>query len=243
MRADHAVLVSGRRGPLCRSLTNNKAGDRNIADSFLGRIENISSDVDLYIFLIRILSPEIRENESRSVLLLCIPGLQRRLRIPGASVDDRMEHLFKVQDLIHGLSIQINLTCMDRVRRKIPVAADRNCVRIIIPEDSIRNPADIYVSLIPLPILDRLRACNHSASHFLRAVGDACIFRTCVLRVHVFTVYARSYDYFVTGHRDISSLLNCLERALLRPAAAAKCRGRYIVIHTSNPPYICVIML
>ena len=85
VRTDHTFLIGGGRGPLGGGFGNGKAGQGNVAYTFFIRIEAVPPHIDLYIFLIWICSLEIGVDHSLIFLfvLFCIPGVNRKIRIPG----------------------------------------------------------------------------------------------------------------------------------------------------------------
>ena len=134
VRTDHAVLISGRRRPLCRGFAYGKTGQRDISDSFGRRQETVLPYRDFNILRVRVEALKIRENQGFILLfvLLGIPAVQGKFRFPGAGKRFRIFHLIEGSNLVHGLVIQVYFSGMGKDHAVEPVARDPGCVGVIV---------------------------------------------------------------------------------------------------------------
>ena len=106
---DHPLLISRRRSPLRRGFRHRKAGQRNIADSLRFGIKAVPPYIDFHTFPARVIFVEIGVKYGSVFLfvLLCKPGINGKIRIPGSPGGNGMRYLFQRSNFIHGFIVQI----------------------------------------------------------------------------------------------------------------------------------------
>src|SRR5690606_3936157 len=96
VRTNHTILKSCRRCPGGGSFINFKSSDRNITDACFRWHKASTTYIDLYIFLIWILTLEISINNCfiSIHILFGIPLIDRFFRYPTAFIDFAFDTLF-----------------------------------------------------------------------------------------------------------------------------------------------------
>ncbi len=213
VRADHALLIGGRRGPGGGGLLHREPGKRDVIDALLVRIEAVAAHVDLHVLPVRIRALEIGVNHSEIAVLLGIPLIDGEIRIPGAAVDRGVQDAVERERLVHGLAVEIYLAGMYGILGVVPVAHNHSGVGVIGSENPVGNSGAPHAALIVLPVFHRLRARDHRGKRHLRTVDNAGILPAAAVDgVDIFPVNARRDKHLVTGARDIGGLGDGLER-------------------------------
>ena len=93
VRTHHTVLIGCRRRPCGRSFIHIEAAECNIAHTRLGRHEAVAAHINVHLFLIRILTLEVRIDHRLVAVLLGIPLIDGPLLLPGRRIDLALDTL------------------------------------------------------------------------------------------------------------------------------------------------------
>ena len=235
VRSDHAVLIGCGRSPGRCSLVDVEAADRNIIDSVLLREEALPADCNLHILLCGICALEVCINDRLIgfFILLGIPLQLRCLRIPGALI-----HFAGLADLQRGCLVQCLIIQPDTAGMlvtlcKIPVTEHIRCIRIVAAENRVVHTCHPYISLVRLPVLHLFRTGDFRAQRLGAAIGDACLFRSCMNRLHILTIGTRRNQNLISRHRCLCRLSDPAVRHLLRSVSVTSGLNVYINLHNT----------
>ena len=215
VRTNHAVLESGRRRPGRRGFCHHESGDCDVPDSLLLRHEALSADIDLHIFLVRVLVLEIRIEDRLVSVLLRVPLVNRLLRPPGIRTFLRLQAVLQCLRLVQHPVIQVDRSGVSALSGKVPVAIDIGRIRIVVPEDAIPDMCCPDSSPVLFPALQLLRAGDHRTELFLAPVDNPCVRTSGILRVYILTVYPWRHDDLVSRLRHIRGILDMPKRPVL----------------------------
>ena len=163
MRPHHTLLISRRGRPRGSRLLYSKAGKGYISHSRFVGIKTVSADIDFHTLPVGILALEIGVNFCKITILTGKPLVNGKGWIPGSLIYFRMQNSFQGLRFIHGLTVEIHLSCVNGDRSVIPVACYYCSVRIIRAKKAIGDPDHPDVSLIFFPVLHHFCAGNHSS--------------------------------------------------------------------------------
>ena len=110
-------------------------------------------------------------------------------------------------------------------RRKIPVAAHKGGVGIIVAEHPIVHPAYPYIALVMLPILHFLGSGDHCSQRHLAAIGDSCVRHPCMDRVYILPVDARCHQHLIPRPCCLGGIIDVPKRCFLAAVALFRCIG------------------
>ena len=247
VRRDHPLLICCRRRPLAGRLRHSESGQRDISDPCLLRSEAGPSHIDLHLVPCRIRA-KIRIDHCLIVLciLLRIPGAQRRLRLPGRTVNRRVKDSLEARHLVQCLIIKINFSQMRHHGIHKPVAANPDRIRIKAAEERVRNAGGVYLPLcravIRRPVRHRLSASDHRAARLRRTISYPRIRPPGMSRTHIFAVNPRLHQNLVPRKRDVRCLLDRPERPFFPAVPTHRCLTVHIINHSlSLPPCLLPI--
>ena len=215
VRTHHAVLISCRRCPGRSCFFNIKAGQGDEIHVLFTGHKALPADIDLNLFLTRILSLEVRINNSFITLALRIPLVSGPLVLPGRFINRSMIALCQSQRLIHRFIIQIDASCVTLVLRKIPVPINRRIVRIVVIEYSVRNVRNPYILAEMLPVLHFLRTTDDCSKRLHGPIYDPVFCRSAMDGIHILPVNTGQNQHFIPRHRNLRRIVDSLKRPLL----------------------------
>ncbi len=215
VRTNHTILISCRRRPGRSCFFNIKARQGNKIHMLFARHKALPADIDLDLFLTRILSLEIRINNRFITFALRIPLVSGPLMLPGWLINRSMIALRQSQCLIHRFVIQINASRVTLILRKVPVPINRRIVRIIVIEYSVRNVCNPYVLTEMLPVLHFFRTTDNCSKRLHRTIHDPVFCRSAMDGIHILPVNAGHNQYFIPRHRNLRRIVDSLKRPLL----------------------------
>ena len=121
--------------------------------------------------------------------------------------------------------------------REIPVAFYGYDIRIEITEDRVIDAGNPDIALVRLPVFYFFTSGNNGTERGLGTVCDAGIFRTCIGRDYVLTVYPVSYYNFISRERDLCRLADSLKRSRLTSVTGC-CNTCVNIIDLSHSRYL-----
>ena len=236
VRTDHTVLKCCRRRPGGCCLADGKAADCDITYPCFGREEAFTTNIDFYLFYIRIFPLEIGVNDCfiRFGILFGIPFVDRLFRNPAAWIHFSPKTLIQSYSFIHGATVQIYASGMFVCFCKIPVSVYCCCIWVIRTEHAVCHTAYPGAVLIFCPGFDLLRTGDHCPQRFYATIGDPGIFVSGMDRINIFTVDSRSYQDFVSRLCDLCSIVDFSERSLFGSVSITCSIYVYINFHVHN---------
>ena len=238
MRADHAVLIGGRRRPGGGSLADIETAERDEADACPVRHEAVAADAELHIFTVGVFPLEVSVDDGLVPVLLRKPFIDGFLRRPRAGINLSRNAFFQRDGFVQHLIAEKYRAGVAHGRREVPVSANVGGIGVIRAEQFIVDPRDPDIALIGLPACQRLSARDHSAQRLHGFVYDPLILCAGILRVHIFAVNAGRHKDFVTGHGDLRRVIDARERFIFASIAMLGRIDVYIVNHGSFLQYI-----
>ena len=229
VRADHAVLVGGRRRPGGGGLLDIKAADSNIAYTGLVGHEAVAAHTDLDLFAVGIGSLEICVQDCDIPVLLGIPFKGGFLLVPCTGVCFSPDAFLQGNGFVHHQVVHENSAGMTDGRGKVPVAADIGGIGIVGAEYTVVHPCCPYIILIMRPAGKHFGTGDDSSKRLFRAIDDTVFLCTGVDGIYIFTIDPGRYQDFVSRHGDLCSLIDAAERHFLTSVSIPGSPGVYII--------------
>ena len=240
VRTDHTFLVRGRRSPLGSRLADGESGQGDKAYAFLAGIEAVFAHAQFHFFLVGVQALEvgIEHGGISRLILLCIPGIDGEITIPGRLGRYGMQDFFQLCHFVHGFMVEVHVAQMRNERGNEPVAGDQGGIGVALAcKKTVRNACLPGGTLHKFPSGQGFRTGDDRLERLRGTIGDPGFFRTRVDRVYIFTIDTRCNDDFIPRDGDLGRFRDGLEGCILCSFAKDCCILIYIVFHKTSTSF------